>query len=174
MPRYCVSCTLMLVSDVSPLRVQSATGARFFVTFIDDCSRWCEVYSSSRRAGYAMLSSIIKFVERQTGKSIKALQSDNGREYLNDEMNSLLTNHGIERRLIVARTPQQNGVVERMNRTLLDMSRCLMLQSGSSSMFWADAVAIACHIRNRCSCSSLGGLTPYGASQDIRSEGVRS
>ena len=147
---------------VGPLRVQSANGARFFVTFIDDSSRWCEVYFLKQKSGVCDAFKHYKgFAERQTGKSIKAVQSDNGREYLNDEMNSLLASLGIKRRLTVTRTPQQNGVAERMNRTLLDMSRCLMLQSGLSPMFWADAVATACHIRNRCPSRSLGGLTPY-------------
>ncbi|KMQ90721.1 retrovirus-related pol polyprotein from transposon tnt 1-94 [Lasius niger] len=159
-------CTEMLkvvhTDVVGPLRVHSANGAKFFVTFIDDCSRWCEVYFLKEKSGVCDAFKHYKsFVERQTGKSIKALQSDNGREYLNSEMNSLLADHGIERRLTVPRTPQQNGVAERMNRTLLDMARCLMLQSGLSSMFWADAVATACHIRNRCPSSSLGGITPY-------------
>lgn len=148
-------CTEMLkvvhTDVVGPLRVHSANGAKRFVTFIDDCSRWCEVYFLKEKSGVCDAFKHYKsFVERQTGKSIKALQSDNGREYLNSEINSLLADHGIERRLTVPRTPQQNGVAERMNRTLLDMARCLMLQSGLSSMFWADAVATACHIRNCC------------------------
>lgn len=121
---------------VGPFHVQSANGVRFFVTFIDDSSRWCEVYFLKQKSGVCDAFRHYKeFAERQTGKSIKALQSDNGREYLNDEMNSLLASLGIKRRLTVARTPQQNGVAERMNQTLLDMSRCLMLQSGISSMF---------------------------------------
>lgn len=147
---------------VGPLRVQSMSGATYFVTFIDNSSRWCEVYFLKHKSDVIEAFKQYKaFVERQTGMSIEALQSDNGREYRNTEMDSLLTNCGIERRWTVARTPQQNGVAERMNRTLLDMARCLMLQSGLPSTFWAEAVATACHIRNRCPSSSLSGVTPY-------------
>lgn len=107
------------------------SGATYFVTFIDDSSRWCEVYFLKHKSDVLEAFKQYKaFVERQTGMSIKALQSDNGREYRNTEIDSLLTKCGIERRWTVARTPQQNGVAERMNRTLLDMARCLMLQSG--------------------------------------------
>lgn len=150
-------------SDVAGLlRVQSSNGAKFFVTFIDDCTRWCEVYFLKEKSDVCDAFKHYKsLVERQTGKSVKILQSDNGREYLSLGMDSLLADLGIERRLTVSRTPQQNGIAERMNGTLLDMARCLMLQSGLSSMFLADAVATACHIRNRCPSSSLGGITPY-------------
>jgi len=134
---------------------------RFFVTFVDDSSRWCEVYFLSQKAG--VLEAFKRYkahVERQTGRSIKILQSDNGGEYCNQEFDALLADCGIERRLTVPRTPQQNGVAERMNRTLLDMARCLLLQSGLPPTFWAEAVATACYIRNRCPTSTLKGKTP--------------
>lgn len=101
-------CTEMLKivhSDVvGPLRVKSASGARFFVTFIDDSSRWCEVYFLKEKGGVCdAFKHYINFAERQTGKNIRILQSDNGKEYLSSEMNSLLADHGIERRLTVPR-----------------------------------------------------------------------
>jgi len=144
------------------MRVQSSNKARFFVTFVDDASRWCQVYFLSQKSGVLEAFKRYKsFVENQTGKRIKYLQSDNGREYCNKEFDQLLSGYGIERRLTVPRTPQQNGVAERLNRILLEMARCLLLQSGLPLTFWTDAVATACYIRNRCPTKSLGGVTPY-------------
>lgn len=138
-PPYTEILKIVHTDVVGPLGVQSANRAKFLVTFIDDCSRWCEVYFLKEKSGVCdAFKHYMSFVERQTEKSIKALQSENEGEYFNSEVNFLLTDHGIERRLAVPRTPQQNGVAERMNRTLLDMARCLMLQSRLSSMFWAN------------------------------------
>lgn len=66
-------------------------------------------------------------VENYTGHKIKRLQSDNGKEYINQEFDTFLRNNGIERRLTVTHTPEQNGVAERKNRTLVEMARCLMI-----------------------------------------------
>lgn len=147
---------------VGPFRTQSVNGAKYFITFIDDRSRWCEVYFLKQKSGALEAFKMYQTqVERVTGKKIKYLQSDNGKEYCNAEMDTFLRNQGIQRRLSVVRTPQQNGVAERFNRTLVEMARCLLLQSNLSDMFWADAVATACHLRNRCPSRSINGDTPY-------------
>jgi len=122
----------------------------------------CQVYFLKEKSGVPEAFRLYKNnVECQIGRKVKMLQSDKGTEYCNSEMTKICEESGMEQRLTVARTPQQNGVSERMNRTLLDMARCLLLQSGLSRMFWADAVATACYIRNRCPSSSLGGVTPF-------------
>lgn len=77
-------------------------------------------------------------------------------------MNDFLKQEGIKRRLSVAHTPQQNGVAERINRTIIEMARCLMLQSGLSDGFWAEAVNTAVYLRNRCPTSKLDKKIPYG------------
>lgn len=153
----------LIHSDVvGPFRVQSANGARFFVTFVDDASKYCQVYFLSQKS--SVLEAFKRYkslVENQTGTKIKYLQSDNGRKYCNQEYDHFLSKCGIERRLTAPHTPQQNGVAERMNRTLLDMARCFLIQSNLPSMFWSDAIATACYIRNRCPTRTLNGLTPH-------------
>ncbi|GBP98290.1 Fasciclin-2 [Eumeta japonica] len=146
---------------VGPFKTQSVNGARYFITFIDDRSRWCEVYFLKKSGALEAFKMYQTQAERVTGKKIKYLQSDNGKEYCNAEMDNFLRNQGIQRRLSVVRTPQQNGVAERFNRTIVEMARCLLLQSSLSDMFWADAVATACHLRNRCPSRSINGDTPY-------------
>lgn len=147
---------------VGPFRTQTMNGARYFITFVDDRSRWCEVFFLKHKSGVLEAFKLYQaYAERSTGKKIKCLQSDNGREYCSNDVEIYLRSQGIERRLSVVRTPQQNGVAERINRTLIDMARCLLLQSRLSHMFWADAIATACHIRNRSPSSSLKGRSPY-------------
>jgi hypothetical protein len=118
---------------------------------ITDQSRWCEV---------RFLKSKTEVVET-TFEVINLIQSDNGTEYINNDFAKLLKKRGITRRLTVPYNPEQNGISERKNRTLLDMARCLLIESGLSSSFWAEAVNTANYLRNRCPSKSLNGKTPY-------------
>jgi len=89
-------------------------------------------------------------MENQTGRRIKKLRTDNGREYLSNDFKKFLEAEGIARQLSVEYTPQQNGVVERANRTIIEMARCMLQQSGLPQSLWAEAVNTATFIRNRC------------------------
>lgn len=103
----------------------------------------------------------MKLAEKQTGRKIKAVQSDNGTEYCNSEMDKLFKEHGIRRRLTVPHTPEQNGVAERKNRTLVEAARCLLIQSELPRSFWAEAISTANYVQNRCVTKSLGSGTPF-------------
>ena len=67
-----------------------------------------------------------KSVETETGKKVKKFCTDRGGEFLSTEFNDYCNEHGIKRQLTTAHTPQQNGVVERKNRTIIDMARCIL------------------------------------------------
>lgn len=85
-----------------------------------------------------------------TGRKIKFLQTDNGKEYVNDKFSEFLLCYGIQRRLSAACTPQQNGTAERVNRTwVLDMGRCLLLQGRLKAYFWAETIYTASYLRSR-------------------------
>lgn len=145
-----------------PMRVESNGRARYIVTFIDDYSRWCEIRLLKRKDEVLDAFKEYKaFAEKLTGKSIKYLQSDNGKEYRSNEFDRFLKEHGIGRRLTVTHTPEQNGVTERRNRTLVEMARCLLIQSGLPPSFWGEAINTANYIRNRCPSRSLGGKTSF-------------
>lgn len=152
-------------SDVcGPMREKSINGARYYVSFIDDNSRWCEVrFFKSKNEVFGKFKEFLKLTENQKEKKIKCIQSDNGGEYRNEEFDNYLKEHGIVRRLTVAHNPEQNGIAERKNRTLIEMVRCLLIQSGLPSSFWAEAVSTANYIRNRCPTRYLDGKTPYEA-----------
>lgn len=88
-------------------------------------------------------------VEKQTGKKIKRLRTSNGLEFFDGDFNKFCKDEGIVRHLTVRGTPQQNGVAERMNRTLLEKVRCMLSNSGLSNDFWAEAASTACYLVNR-------------------------
>ena len=101
-----------------------------------------------------------KMIETQTGRKLKRLRSDNGGEYKSDPFLKVCQNEGIVRHFTVPGTPQQNGVAERMNRTLVDKVRCMLSQSGLSKAFWAEALMYASHIINRLPSTAIDGKTP--------------
>lgn len=145
-----------------PSKIRSEGGNRYFVSFIDDLSGWCMLYMlKGKDQVFETFKSYKSFVEKQTGAKIKALQSDNGREYCNGQFDAYLKQEGIKRRLTVPYTPQQNGVAERFNRTIVDMARCLLIQSGLPTMYWGEAINTANYLRNRCPSRSHDGKTPY-------------
>lgn len=150
-------------SDVcGPMRVESNGRARYFITFIDDCTRWCEIKMLKKKSeALDAFKEFKNYVETQTERKIKCLQSDNGTEYLNKGFDEYLSESGIGRRLTVTHTPEQNGVAERKNRTLVEMARCLLIQSGLPSSFWGEAINTANYIRNRCPSRSIEGGTPF-------------
>uniref|UniRef100_A0A2N9EKE5 Integrase catalytic domain-containing protein n=1 Tax=Fagus sylvatica TaxID=28930 RepID=A0A2N9EKE5_FAGSY len=113
----------LIHSDIcGPMNVKARHGASYFLTFIDDYTRYGYVQLIAHR--YEALDCFKRFVaevENQHEKSLKALRTDRGREYLSDQFKDLCEEKGIRRQLTISNTPQQNGVAERRNRTLLDM-----------------------------------------------------
>lgn len=145
-----------------PMREDSLGGAKYFIQFIDDCSRWSEVhFLKSKSDTFQAVKNFVNLMENQTGRKLKCIQSDNGKEFVNKTLDEFLRERGIIRRLTIPYNPQQNGIAERRNRTLVEMARCLLLQSGLSHKFWAEAVNAANYIRNRSPTKALDGKTPF-------------
>jgi len=147
-------------SDIcGPINVESAGGARYFVTFIDDYSRYTVTVMLRNRSDVVQAFKDYKQkMENLTNKRIKKLRTDNGKEYVSKEFSDFLRQEGITRQLSVEYTPQQNGVAERANRTLVEMARCIMLQANLPQSMWAEAVNTATYLRNRCATKSLNGI----------------
>ena len=100
-------------------------------------------------------------VERQTGRKIKCVRSDNGGEFVNKRFDDHLKKCGIKRQLSVPYTPQQNGVAESANRTLVEMARSMLIHSGMAENLWAEAVLTAAYIRNRSRRGLVGSVLAY-------------
>ena len=99
-------------------------------------------------------------VENESGKKIKTLRSDNGREFVKNEFESFLPKHGIQHQKTVPYTPQQNGVAERKNRTLVEMARCMLYSKRLHKKIWADAISYANFMLNRFPTKSVKHVTP--------------
>lgn len=138
-------------SDVcGPMQVASLQSSRYFVTFIDDHSRKVVVYCLEKKSMVLEVFKEFKArAENQTGKKIGILRSDNGTEYCNHAMKDFLRSAGIMHQTTVPYTPEQNGVAERMNRTLVEKARCMLFEAKLSTKFWAEAVITAAYIINR-------------------------
>ena len=101
-------------------------------------------------------------VTNECGQNIGTLPTDNGGEYLSNEFQTFLKSKGIRHELTIPHTPEQNGVAERMNRTLIDSARAMVVHAGLSNSYWVEAVATAAKLRNRASTFALqGDTTPY-------------
>lgn len=124
--------------------------------------RWCEVrFLRHKDEVVEEFKTFQRKLETERSKRINFVQSDNGTEYINTSFDKFLRDKGIQRRLTAPENPEQNEVAERKNRSLTETARCLLLQSGLPSLFWAEAVSMANFLRNRCPTSKLNGKTPY-------------
>ena len=88
-------------------------------------------------------------VENETNQKIKCLRSDNGGEFTSNEFNEFCEIHGIKIKNLATKTPQQNGVVERKNRTIQEASRTMLNEAKLSNAFWRETVSTVVYIFNR-------------------------
>jgi len=105
-----------------PITLKSFSGKRYFISFIDDFSRKAWVYFLKEKSEvFEIFKKFRVMVEKETSRAIKAIQSDRGGEFTSIEFNKYCEEHGVRRFLTAPYSPQQNGVAERKNRTVLDM-----------------------------------------------------
>nr|KYP42748.1 Retrovirus-related Pol polyprotein from transposon TNT 1-94 [Cajanus cajan] len=151
----------LIHSDVWESPEISMGGAKYFVSFIDDYSRRLWVYPIKKKSDvFPVFKEFKAQVELDTGKRIKCLRTDNGGEYIDGDFLAFCKQEGIKRQFTVAHTPQQNGVAERMNRTLLERTRAMLRTAGLAKSFWAEAVKTACYLINRSPSTAIGLKTP--------------
>ncbi|KAJ4721450.1 Retrovirus-related Pol polyprotein from transposon TNT 1-94 [Melia azedarach] len=145
-----------------PSRVESLGGHRYFVSMIDDFSRMTWVFIMKHKSeAFKNFRQWKALVENQTGKKIKRLRTDNGLEFCWFEFDEFCKNEGIARHHTVRDTPQQNGVAERINQTLLERARCMLSNAELTRRFWAEAVSTACYLINRGPHTGINLKTPF-------------
>ncbi len=144
---YHSSRPLQLVhSDVCGPMDESIGGKRYFVSFIDDFSRYCAVYFLENKSKvFEKFKEFEAAVTNECGQSIGTLRTDNGGEFVSKEFEAYLKSKGIMHQLTIAYTPQQNGTAERMNRTIMESARAMLSHSGLPNSYWAEAVSTAVH-----------------------------
>ncbi|KAI3718388.1 hypothetical protein L6452_19257 [Arctium lappa] len=141
----------MLHMDLcGPISVQSLAGKKYILVLIDEFSRftWIE-FIRAKSDVPDILIRLLKRLQVLFSSKVQKLRNDNGTEFKNAKINSYLSEEGITPNFSAARTPQQNGVVERKNRTLVEAARTMLAGSDISTNFWAEAVATACFTQNR-------------------------
>ncbi|UYV68918.1 hypothetical protein LAZ67_6001665 [Cordylochernes scorpioides] len=144
--------TLKLVhSDIcGPLPTNSLSGKRYFITFTDDCSRYTKTYLlKGKDEAYEKIKDYVISAHTEFGKNIQTIRTDNGREYVNRQVEDFLNQSGIKHQLTVPYSPAQNGVAERKIRSLMEMTRCMLFDSGLPQSLWAEAVTTANYLHNR-------------------------
>jgi transposase InsO family protein len=99
-------------------------------------------------------------VEKQSGHEIQRLRTDNGSEYVNNNFTSYFTTQGIQMQHTVPYIPQQNGVVERKNHTLKEMTNCMIQSKGLSLKYWVEAINYENYIVNRTPTKARKNITP--------------
>ncbi|GJW69699.1 putative ribonuclease H-like domain-containing protein [Tanacetum coccineum] len=109
----------------------------------------------------AILKDFIRQIKNQLNQKVKTIRSDNGIEFKNKEVIEFCGLKGIKREYSNARTPQQNGVAERKNRTLIEAARTMLADSFLPNTFWAEAVSTACYVLNRVLVTKPHNKTPY-------------
>ncbi|KAK3735648.1 hypothetical protein QZH41_001075 [Actinostola sp. cb2023] len=143
---------------------KSAGGAEYFMTLTDDKTRYVWVYALKKKdEAFKKFQDWKALVEKSSGYTLKILRSDNGGEYVSTDFDIFLKSEGVVHQTTVPKTPQQNGVAERLNRTLVESVRSMLVQAKLPQKFWVEALNTAVYLHNRSPTRSLEGLTPYEA-----------
>jgi transposase InsO family protein len=151
----------LLHTDIAgPMPTASAGGARYFVTVLDDFSKFKAVKPIAKRNDApSFIKEVILNWESQTNHKTAAIRHDRAKEYMAEELTDWYKSRGIEMQPTTGYSPQKNGAAERLNRTLWETTLAMLADSGLPDKWWAEALSHACHLRNVC--SSTGGPTPW-------------
>lgn len=156
-----------------PAKTITHGGGKYFLSVIDDYSRRVWVYVlKTKDETFGKFKEWLTTTENKIGHKLKHLRTDNGLEFVSNEFNKFCKAKGITRYRTVKHTPQQNGVAERMNRTLLERVRCMLINAGLPKTFWGEAIATAAYLINRSPSSAIGLKTQaemwYGKPSDYK------
>ncbi|GKB40861.1 putative ribonuclease H-like domain-containing protein [Tanacetum coccineum] len=168
------SCNTKLVSSITkplhtlhmdlfrPTSVSSLNHKWYCLVVTDDFSRFTwTFFLKSKDETSSILRNFITEIENLKDLKVKIIRCDNGDEFRNKEMDEFYTRKGIKREFSNARTPQQNGVGKRRNRTLIEAARTMLANVKLPVTFWAEAVNTACYVQNRVLVNKSQNKTPY-------------
>jgi len=164
----------LIHSDLcGPFPIRSISGSQYFITFIDDASRYVWIYFLKTKAHEEVLRVFHEFkaqVEKATGHSITRFRCDNGKgEYDNKYFKGFLARSGISYEPSASHTQNQNGVSEWMMRSISEKTRSLLSDASISEGFWEEAARAAVYLRNRSPTKALPNhMTPYEALKSVK------
>ena len=155
----------LVYSDIcGKMNEKSLGGAEYFLTFIDDKSRYVWVYClQHKNQVFEKFCEWKAMVEKATGKRLKAIHTDNGGEFISSEFEAHLCAEGVCHELTIPKNPEQNGVAERMNRTLVETVRSMLSHANLPHKFWGEALSTVAYLRNRSPTKAVNEMTPHEA-----------
>ena len=158
-------CLELIHADLcGPMQTNSLGGSIYFLLFIDDYSRMSWVYFLQHKSETFQKFQMFKaMVENQSGCHIKVLRTDRGGEFVSKDFNLFCEEEGIQRELTAPYTPEQNGIAERKNRTIVEMARSMLQARRLPNQFWAEAVATSVYLLNISPTKAVMNRTPYEA-----------
>lgn len=144
-----------------PMQATTPSGKRYFMTMIDDYSRFTEIFFLKDKSEVAdKIEEYTQYVKNKFGRAPTVIRSDNGREYNNYKVKQLFVKEGIRPQYTAPYTPEQNGVAERKNRTLMEAARCMLIDASMDNRYWAEAVNTANFLQNILPSTAIE-KTPY-------------
>lgn len=147
-----------------PITPSTPAKKKYAFVLIDDHSRYMwTVLLAEKSEAFEKFKRFKLLAEQETQSKLKTLRTDRGGEFTSHEFQAYCEKHGIKRHLTAPYSPQQNGVVERRNRTLLEMTRSLLKHMNVPNSYWGEAIRHATYLINRVATRSLEGCTPYEA-----------
>nr|GEX27175.1 retrovirus-related Pol polyprotein from transposon TNT 1-94 [Tanacetum cinerariifolium] len=145
-----------------PMHVASINGKRYVLVIVDDYSRYTWTYFlRSKDETPKVLINFLKLVQRGLQAQVRIVRTDKGTEFFNQTLHAYFAADGIHHQTSVARTPEQNGVVERWNRTLVEAARTMISAAKVPLFFWAEAISTACFTQNCSLVIPRHEKTPY-------------
>ncbi|KAK1628292.1 hypothetical protein QYE76_002607 [Lolium multiflorum] len=145
-----------------PSHYDTLGGSKYGLVIVDDYSRYSWVFLlKSKDETHREFITFAKKAQRMYESEIKAIRTDNGTEFKNYTMQEFVDDEGIKHEFSAPYTPQQNGVVERKNRTIIEMARTMLSEFNSPHNFWGEAISTAVHYSNRLFLRPLHNKTPY-------------
>ena len=152
-------------SDVwGPAPIPTKGGSRYYVSFIDDYTRYCWVYLMKRRSEFTGIYTAFQaYVKTQHSTVVKCFRSDLGGEYTSGDLSDIFVCDGTVHQSSCTDTPQQNGVAERKHRHIVETARSMLLSGGVPSDFWGEAVITSAYLINRIPTAHNSGKSPYAA-----------
>ncbi|GJS43346.1 retrovirus-related pol polyprotein from transposon TNT 1-94 [Tanacetum coccineum] len=153
---------LLHVDLCGPMRVASVNGKKYILVIVDDYSRftWVKCLRSKDEAPYFIIK-FLKMIQVRLKVPVRRIRTDNGTEFVNQTLREYYEKVGISHETSVSRSPQQNGVVERQNHTLIEAARTMLIYAKAPLFLWAEAVATACYTQNHSIVRLHHGKTPY-------------
>ncbi|KAH9698504.1 Integrase catalytic domain-containing protein [Citrus sinensis] len=153
---------LLHIDLFGPSRYASLNGKYYAFVIVDDYSRYTWVlFLANKDDALDAFKVLCKKLQNEKGHGIVCIRSDHGGEFENHAFESFCNNLGIEHQFSSPRTPQQNGVVERKNRSIQEMARTMLNENALPKYFWAEAVNTACYVLNRVLIRPNLNKTPY-------------